>query len=323
MYTSGRQILAPPKDISILTLCYSLAEEGICRLLEDAAQPKSLSGPACLKLCSLLDQSAKSQSAALRKWAFSQDVIARLFDFYLNWNESGHVKSMRTVLDTLTSLLAKNPDVSVATGSKAALLNTLVPIVVGKSTKPAAKTSLKILEHFLTKDILSLSDLKTSFIQYRPEAAAVQALEVWRLFVADLFRWMYTQFVRPQAGRLMAVLYWRLARDEGSDIGSDAAAEAWQQWLAAYLKEDTNLLEPIRNYIFLPLFTNHKTEGIQFLKKVAEKGYRATPADTLLDSSTLLRLAALGTGKKVGLVEEPSESLCCKNLCQNIRINFS
>jgi hypothetical protein len=71
--------------------------------------------------------------------------------------------------------------------------------------------------------------------------------------------------------------------------------------------EEPTLLESIKNYIFLPLFKVDRSEALQFLRRMNEDQavYGTTELD--LDFPALLQLAALETGKKVGLVEEPGE----------------
>lgn len=293
---------------SLLTID-RLADSAYDSLLAEAAQPKSLVGHACIRLCGLLDQSAKSSSPSLKQWAFSEPTILKLFDFFVEWNESDHSRSMRLVLDSLTSLLSKNPDPVVAASTKEAILQVLLPIVIGQSTKPAAKSALKILEHFLTKGILTLEDLKKSFRQCRPEAELVDGLPMWMLFLDDLSHWMHSRFMRPQAGRFIACLYRSLVSAE-SGFAYNEVAQAWQKWLILLLGDDATLLEGIGNYVFLPLFRNFRSEGVRFLEIVSNQSVISTAAGINLDSATLLQLAALETGKKVGLVEEPGMSRC-------------
>ncbi|KAK0389439.1 hypothetical protein NLU13_3014 [Sarocladium strictum] len=283
----------------------SIANEAYDSLLEEAAQPKSLVGHACIRLCGLVDQSAKSSSPPLKQWVFSEPVIRRLFDFYLEWNESDHTRSMKLVLDSLTSLLSKNPDPTVASSSRQTILDVLIPIVIGKSTKPAAKSALKILEHFLGKGVLTLEDLRGSFHRFRPEARQAENLDLWMLFLADLSHWMHSHFVRPQAGRFIACLY-RTLVSPASGFSCDAVSQAWQAWLVTFLGGDSTLLEGVRNYVFLPLFRNYRTEAIKFLEIITKKDMVAVNVGVNLDSATMLQLAALETGKKVGLVEEPA-----------------
>lgn len=283
-----------------------LANDAYDALLIEAAQPKSLVGHACIRLCGLVDQSAKSSSASLRQWAFSEPVISKLFEFYVEWNESDHTRSMRLVLDSLTNLLSKNPDPRVKALTKDSLLQVLLPIVIGKSTKPAAKSALKILEHFLSKAVLGLEDLRSSFCQFRPEAKLAEGLQLWLLFLGDVSHWMHSHFVRPQAGRFVACLY-RTLVSATDGFSCEVVAPAWQEWLVKFLAEDPSLLEGIRNYIFLPLFRNYRKEAIQFLEVITKQDTMTTAAGLDLDTATLVQLAAIETGKKVGLVEEPGK----------------
>jgi hypothetical protein len=220
---------------------------------------------------------------------------------------------MKLVLDSLTSLLSKNPDPVGAAASKEAILEVLLPIVIGKSTKPAAKSALKVLEHLLGKGVLTLHDLRASFLRFRPEAHQAEGLELWMLFLGDLSHWMHSHFVRPQAGRFIACLY-RTLVSPSSGFSSEAVSHTWQQWLVTFLGGDPTLLEGVRNYVFLPLFRNYRVEAIRFLEIITQTGMVSASEGINLDSATMLQLAALETGKKVGLVEEPGTS---NPMCNN------
>ncbi|WZH44845.1 putative death-receptor fusion protein-domain-containing protein [Fusarium acuminatum] len=143
----------------------SWAQSIFTKLLEGASQPRGASGNSCVKLCGFVEQSSKSHSQSLRLWAYSKDVILKLFNFYVEWNESDNHRSMKLVLDLLPQLIRRNPDEQAGQATKAAILDNLVSIVTGKSSKPLAKSAIKALDYLLTKDIVTLDEIRSKSVK--------------------------------------------------------------------------------------------------------------------------------------------------------------
>ncbi|TWU76774.1 hypothetical protein ED733_004991 [Metarhizium rileyi] len=280
------------------------------QLLRDAAQPKSMSGQACLRLCGLVEQSSGSRCDDLRLWAFSHGVVLKLFNFYLEWNESDNHRSMKLVLDLVARCILKSPDRGGALQTKECILDSLVSIVAGRSTKPVAKSAIKTLDHFLAKGVCSLHDIRSTYLSFRTDLRARGKVEVWGALIEDLFHWMRLPIVCPTAGKLIVSVY-RLWRQEQCQE-TVPSIEAWHQWLLRFLAEEPTLLESIKNYIFLPLFKADRSEALEFLGRLNEDQAVSGASGNDLDFPARLQLAALETGKKVGLVEEPILGGECK-----------
>ncbi|KAG5930390.1 hypothetical protein E4U42_001636 [Claviceps africana] len=274
------------------------------RLLRDASQPKSVSGQACVRLCGLADQASASNSENLRQWAFSEDVTSKLFNFYIEWNESDNHRSMKLVLDVVAQSILKNPDREEASRLKQSILETLVSIIIGRSTKPVAKSAIKTVDHLLSKGVVTLRDINSTYMHFREDLRGSGAVEVWRNFMSELFHWMKLHFVCPTAGRLAVTIYRFWRQDESGD--SILSIEVWHQWLLDFLTEEPALLESIKNYIFLPLFKADRSEALRFLRHISQDRAVSGSADVNMDIPALLQLAALETGKRIGLVEEPA-----------------
>ncbi|KAK7425361.1 hypothetical protein QQZ08_008147 [Neonectria magnoliae] len=283
----------------------SWAQPIFAKLLANAAQPRSASGNSCVKLCGFVEQASKSRSEALRAWSFNKDVIVELFTFYVEWNESDNHRSMRLVLDLLPRLITRNPDEEASQSTKRAMLDNLVSIITGISAKPLAKSAIKALDHLLTKNIVSMDEIYSSYVTLQQKGTPSDSLAVWKAFFFEMFHWMRLHFVCPAAGRFIVVLY-RALRRQTPDNSAGLSIETWHQWLLEVLTEDASILESIKNYIFLSLFRADKSESLLFLKRMND--YEAVSANVSLDMDipALLQLAALETGKKVGLVEEPA-----------------
>ncbi|CAI6088687.1 unnamed protein product [Clonostachys chloroleuca] len=289
-----------PKESQIENANISFA-----KLLQEAGQPKSVSGNACVRLCGFVEHFSKSKLDQLQSWAFSEDIAQQLFTFYMEWNESDHHRSMKLVLDLLTRLQKRNPNVTAAKNIEKSLLDYLISIIVGLKSKPVAKSAIKTLDYFVSKNIYSLNDIKLSYVRSLPEKESLDEIEVWHSFFGELFSWMKNHFVCPTAGRLAVCLYRRL-RNVKNQPQSIISPRTWHQWLLEYIEEDPSLLESVKNYIFLPLFNAERTEALEFLRMMATSDIVASNRDIDVNLPALLQLAALETGKRVGLVEEPS-----------------
>ncbi|KAL7821559.1 putative death-receptor fusion protein domain-containing protein [Trichoderma aethiopicum] len=277
-------------------------------ILGEAAQPRSVSGNACVRLCGFVERVSKSESEPLQSWAFSHDVTLRLYDFYIDWNEFDHHRSMRLVLDLIAQLLRRNPNKQAALETRDTLLDNLVSIVIGRSTKPVAKSALKTLDYFLAKGVFSLDDIKATHLSYHQELANAADIEIWKVLTIELLQWTRLHFICPAAGKFIVSLF-RALRQRGHEDSTRLSIETWHQWLLDFLTEEPVLLENFKNYIFLPLFKADRPEGLKFLQRVNQHESKSasvvTSANDDFDASALLTLAALETGKKVGLVEEP------------------
>lgn len=287
----------------------SWAESIFVQLLENAAQPRSSSGNSCVKLCGFVEQSSKSHSQVLRVWSFTRNVTLRLFNFYIEWNESDNHRSMRLVLELLPRLIRRNPDEEMSQSTKRDILDNLVAIVARISAKPLAKSAIKALDHLLTRDSVSVDEIYSSYVTLQQREPPGDGIEVWKSLFFELFHWMRLHFVCPVAGRFIFVLY-RALRHKTPEKATALTIEIWHQWLLEALTEDPSILEPIKNYVFLSLFKADKRDALLFLRRM--NNYEAVSANTNLDLDipALLQLAALETGKKVGLVEEPGNVPC-------------
>lgn len=259
-----------------------------------------------MRLCGFVERTSKSELEALQLWAFSRDVTFRLYDFYIDWNEFDHHRSMRLVLDLIAQLLRRNPDKKAALDTRDSLLDNLVAIVIGRSTKPVAKSALKTLDYFLAKGVFNLDDVKATHLSYHQELVGAADVDIWHVFTVELLQWTRLHFICPAAGKFIVSVF-RSLRQRGHEDSTGLSIDTWHRWLLEFLSEEPSLLENFKNYIFLPLFKVDRPEGLKFLQKVNQNASNTavTAANDDFDASALLTLAALETGKKVGLVEEP------------------
>ncbi|PFH59075.1 hypothetical protein XA68_12840 [Ophiocordyceps unilateralis] len=265
-------------------------------LLEEARQPRSTSGQACVRLIALVAKSSKSSSDGLRCWALSESVVLRLFHFYLEWNETDRHRSVKLVLDLIDESVQSSPDQEAAARTKQHIVDNLISTVTNWSVKPAAKAAMTCLDHFLKSGTLTLGDIYSSYSAHRKEVARLAGCHVWKPFITDMFRWIRLHFVSLSAGRFVVTVY-RFWRTGSAQAPQGPDVDTWFQWLVDFASNDPSLIEPIRNYILVPLFKGDRLEGLRFLNKV-NKAVCSQDLNTIL-----FQLATLESGKKAGLVE--------------------
>lgn len=213
---------------------------------------------------------------------------------------------MKLVPDLITKLLLLNPDQEAATQSRLTILDSLVSILVGSSTKPLTKSALKSLDVFLGKGVYSLRSLQQSYRSHCPEASQCDELGVWAMLFISLFDWMRMTFILPTAGRLIVCLHQALRQSELGEQSFGFSLDVWHEWLLAALRGNLSLLEGIKNHVLLPIFKANKADGINFLQAINDQA-RFLNNSLNFEERDLLQLTALEVGKKLGFVEEPSK----------------
>ena len=210
---------------------------------------------------------------------------------------------MKLVLDLMIHLIKHNPTKQQALSTQKELLDNLVSIVIGRSSKPVVKSAIKTLDHFLTKGLITTDEIKSSYLTLNPDASHAKEDEIWHMFFAEVLRWIWVPFVCPTAGRFIVCLIGSLRRQ-----GTGPTTAVWHSWLLAFAAEDPSIIEAIKNYIFLPLFKADKPDALLFLRQMNKEQLVSNQIDSSLDVPALLQLAALEVGKKIGLVEDPGKT---------------
>ena len=269
-----------------------------------AAQPKRLSGKVCSKLCGFVELSSKATSPAITTFAYSKGTVMQLFDFYTQWNETEQHRSMQLVLDLVPRLILGNPSTETADQVRATILHHLMTIVAGKSTKPQVKSAIKSLGYFLNKSLFSLGEIAASYASTK-QLASHDDPSIWDLFVTELFDWMRFDYLCPMAGKLIVDIYLILRGQENSTKPAyQVTVSSWNHWLLSAVDSNPALLEPIKHYVFMPLFKADRNASLEFLHQINHVN-AAGEASRRIDGSAALHLAALDVEKKSGLVEEP------------------
>lgn len=282
-----------------------LARSSLDDFLEKAAQPRHASGNACIKLCHFIEQCRASQSSSLKEAAYSEKTCLDLFNFYLEWNEKNQHRSMRQILDLLTSLLNSHPNKSVSKSVVAIIVERLLSIISHQASQPLVKPAFKILEHLVGKGIISIDDLATP----GNKSPLLNKLDVTSstldIIVSETFQWMNLQEVSPSAGKFLVSLFKvskELATQDQSDETKDHT-RLWQRWISEGLSKNPDALENIKNYLLPPLFKLDRVGSLAFLQDLNQKGPLNMEGQDM-ESESLVHLSAIEVGKKAGLVED-------------------
>ncbi|KAK4106469.1 hypothetical protein N658DRAFT_512297 [Parathielavia hyrcaniae] len=288
-----------------------LAEAIFQKLLQEASQSRRYhgNGQACVKLCSFVQQCAKSNDEALRQWAFTEALSKTLFHFYLEWYEHDPHRALRLVLDVLVASSTSNPCPETGRAVKDYILKTLVSIITRKSAQQLTKSGLQCLDHFLSKKVVNLTDIALRYQDLEPSVAGLSRLSLWRSFTFHVFSWMELTYVCPLAGKVLVHVFRGLNMAAHDDTTSGAAGftlELWWQWLQDALTQNPEALEDIKNYVLAPIFKTDRNSSLGFLEMSNRSQPLASVDQELSDQGLLLQLATLELGKKYGLVEDPS-----------------
>lgn len=288
----------------------SLVSVIFSELLREASKPQQSPAPACMKLCGLVNVCTKSTHEGLRQWAFSYDTSLALFTYYIEWKQPLQTGSMKLVLDVLVTTSAQTQDPEIGARITTAILDTVVTTVSRQSRKSAVKASIQSLVHFLSKHAVSLGGVKDTYRRVHPSVSELPDLELWGSFAADVSSWMSHREVCPIAGKLLLHLLQGL---QGQSSGPSQpttpgfSVATWLGWVQDAVVANPDILETVKNHVFYPLFKVDKPSALQVLADFNRRD-PVQSTDGELDCLTLLQLAGLEVGKKVGLVEEPGEA---------------
>ncbi|KXJ97534.1 putative death-receptor fusion protein-domain-containing protein [Microdochium bolleyi] len=273
-------------------------------LLLSAAKPKQTSGNACVKLCGLVELSARSASPKLKDFAFAEDIAATMFNFFVEWNEQDAHRSMRLVLDFLVVSATQNPSPQARQSIKSRILNETVSIITEKSSRPSIKSALTALDHILQKKLVNLSDVLAAYQTIHKSTTNKD--KSWHNFTTQVFDWMVLHYVCPAAGKLIVTIL----TNEWSEDGQERhPPSTWHSFISPSLKANPELLEPIRLYILIPLFKADRTGALEYLNQLTSLQGLTGDRGEGWNLDAMLWLSMLEAGKKVGVVDEPGQGL--------------
>ncbi|EPE28716.1 ARM repeat-containing protein [Glarea lozoyensis ATCC 20868] len=288
------------------------AERKVQELLENASQPRHASGNACIKLCYFIEQCRGSSCSPIRDVVFSKSIALRLFYFYIEWSEKNQNRSMRQVLELLSSLIARNPNSEVSGAIKSSILLKTLSVITHDSIQPAVKPSFKVLECFLGKTSISPNEICVGWNAYTAQkqkdgfrSTKVMTATAWDSLVSSVFYWLGPADVSPAAGKFLVTLFKTLRGEPGQGTPENHSS-LWQRWIREGIAKNPDSLENVKNYLFTPLFKLDRAGSLAFLQDLNQQSSVSMMGSQDIDAHAMLQLAAMDAGKKSGLIEEPS-----------------
>ncbi|KAJ5039014.1 uncharacterized protein L3040_006686 [Drepanopeziza brunnea f. sp. 'multigermtubi'] len=301
----------------------SLAKERLEAYLASAAQPRQISGNACIKLCYFIEQCVKSKSSPIREAILSEKPCLDLFHFYIEWNEKNQNRSMRQVIELISTMIAKNSSEKVTRSIKSQIIERNISIITHQAALPLVKPAFKSLECLMSKGTIKAKDLLDSYSQLvigntknesqdvtmesKTNGFAASSVEepMWDTFFSVMFDWMTSQDISPAAGKFLVTVFRDLRTVSiYADIATSNTA-SWQRWIREGLGKNPEALENVKNYLFTPLFKLDKVGSVAFLEDLNKQSTHRDIDSQDTNAHSLLQLSAMETGKKAGLVEEP------------------
>ncbi|KAI1417846.1 hypothetical protein F5Y13DRAFT_201368 [Hypoxylon sp. FL1857] len=269
-------------------------------LLICAEKPKQSSGNACVKLHGFVEQCSKSTKPALRDFAFAESTALRLFDFFMEWNEQDSHRSMRLVLDFLAYSISNNPTPEVGASVKETILDNTISTITQQSSRPSVKSAMVALDHFIQKKLVYLCRILEIYRNLHGLPADNDAL--WDAFIAKIFTWMELHYVCPVAGKLLVTIF---TSSWFEDRNIKHQPETWHKFIYSGLQMNIDYLEPIKLYIFVPLFKADRAGSLAYLHHLSLLQRLTSKDNNRWDLNSMLWLAMLEAGKKIGVVDEP------------------
>ncbi|RDL34396.1 uncharacterized protein BP5553_07524 [Venustampulla echinocandica] len=286
-----------------------LAEAKLQELLGDASRPRHASGNACIKLCYFIELCRSSSSLYIREVAFSKETCLGLFNFYIEWNEKNQNRSLRQVLELVSSHIARNPEKRISDDVKALILQRILTIISHQAAQSLVKPAFKALESFLSKSTISPEELLAADEACTSAHVGVQSPSEssWDSFVFRVFYWLGPADVSPAAGRFLVTLFKALRTTAAGTEGTTASHTGlWQYWIRTGLSKDPQILENVKNYLLPPLFKIDRPGSLAFLQELNQQKPISNLRDEEIGAHAMLQLASMEVGKKSGLVEEPT-----------------
>ncbi|KAI2469215.1 putative death-receptor fusion protein-domain-containing protein [Annulohypoxylon bovei var. microspora] len=265
-----------------------------------ASRPKQSSGNTCGKLYGFVEQCSKSSKPALRNFAFAESTALRLFNFFMEWNEQDSHRSMRLVLDFLVYFISNNPTPDVGASVRDAILNNTISTITQQSSRPSVKSAIAALDYLIQKKLVYLYSVLEIYKDIHNFPSDENAL--WDSFIARVFTWMELHHICSVAGKLLVTVFtspWFEDRDVRHQPRS------WHGFIYKALQMNLDYLEPIKLYIFVPLFKTDRTGSLVYLHHLFSLQRLNSHDSNGLDPNSMLWLAMLEAGKKVGVVDEP------------------
>lgn len=158
---------------------------------------------------------------------------------------------MRLVLDFLVFSIKTNPDTEAAKSIRNTMLKDTVSVITLEASRPSTKSSMIALDHLVQKEIVYVGEILSVYQSLQGAEAT------WSSLIARVFAWMELQYVWTIAGKLLVTIFTHPWSSENKELRHDP--DIWHDSVTKSLNTNLELLEPIKVYVFMPLFKADST----------------------------------------------------------------
>ncbi|KAF2763505.1 hypothetical protein EJ05DRAFT_41398 [Pseudovirgaria hyperparasitica] len=303
----------------------------ITELLEIANGPNSTASQrtaACNPLCAVLETCHESKIKNVQGCLWTNDVWLQALSFFLERSDVVKPRSMRQLLVILTTTLREDVPPDRRTEVHEYVIQKLLKIITGRTSRSQLKPALQALELFLQKGILSVRELLTSYGLFQNQT--LKGISSISALLRDLLQLLFNSIPNNDAahtaGRLVSSLltYSLKQKDDLPDVYDDQKPPPWvipfYQSFSAHSEE----LQSYKNLVFPALFSFDLEDYLTFLYDLDLGNYvdvmegntsvKWYTEKTLHPSAKIgLLFAALQSGKEIGLIVDV-ESRNCKTV---------
>lgn len=258
-------------------------------------------------LCTLIDQTSKSQHENVRAILWQANIWNRGLNLYLDQSPNARPKSSKSLLSSLSNVLRKSEGASWVNDTKTELALQLVTAVSAKEMQRDSKAYLLLFTHFLSKNIISLSLVLSQVSVAAPTQQITNNAET---LLSWVFQWITRGDVGSILGQLINVIMDNLDKNSSESApnvttsSDELPVPIWSGPLNDTLGRDLENTEAYRAHIFPVLFKRSLPQYIAFLKQLGLEQVFTSAQHTTVDSSEEILYAALQAGKQLGLIEE-------------------
>lgn len=254
-------------------------------------------------LCTLIDQTTKSQHEHVRDILWSAQIWNRSLELYLDQFSNARPKSCKTLLASLSNVLRRFEDAAWISDVKDELASKLVVAVNASDMQRDSKAQLLLFTHFLSKNILTLDSILFHVSVTNGTRASENKIEA---LLSSILQWLTRGDLGSIIGQLTSVVLDNVDKAASSPPKGTTlpSVPVWSRPLHETLDRDLENTEAYRAHIFPVLFKRGLAQYVAFLKQVGFDAMFSSQQAACRENDQEILYAALQTGKHLGLIEE-------------------
>ena len=257
-------------------------------------------------LSGFLDRASISSISDLVDLCFDLKVWGDILDVFLRRSENNKPKPMRQLLLSLARLLQKNPREEARYAQTEYATRRSLAIITDRNESTSVKPALQVLDYFLTKALISGSDILrvlaamnvqanlTSLGNQRSESVNLSMsswINLGQELISDIFAWVCYPDVAAASGKLVATFIKSLSiLHEGYQMNPIGGLPLWITPLHQLLRDQPQMLETIGSYVLPELLSINCGDTREFLRTLSFENIQDGTIGDMTDSDIILCL---------------------------------